>query len=322
MLEKKVFSLPNELTPRVSVLVPVFNTAKFIVEALQSISRQSFQDFELLVLDDGSSDGSKQLLEAYAALEPRMRLIARENRGLIASRNELLSAARGEFVAWMDSDDISHPERLAHQVSKFDTMPELVCLGGYAQCMDPEGQALNTETYPLLHDEILAGQQLMGGAMRFASTMMRRDAALRLGGFREPFKMGEDFDFLLRLSERGRMGNLPEVLYLYRQHLTSVTAGQSYRWANFRETILDLARERREHGRDRLQLGQSIEISVAHKPNNAESMARAYLWWAQCASQNSNKSLAWKYAFKAIKSEPGNQKCWRAIVKLSLGWTL
>src|ERR1700721_899704 len=94
------------LQPRVSVLMPVFNTARYLQDALDSISNQTFRDFEFVVVDDGSVDGSTKMLESFAARERRMRLVTRENLGLIATRKELLKEARGEFVAWMDSDAI------------------------------------------------------------------------------------------------------------------------------------------------------------------------------------------------------------------------
>jgi glycosyltransferase involved in cell wall biosynthesis len=105
--------------PPVSVLMPVFNTARYLQDALDSIGNQTVEDFELVVIDDGSADGSTKILESFAAREKRMRLVTRENRGLIATRNELLEEARGEFVAWMDSDDISSPDRLASQLRGF-----------------------------------------------------------------------------------------------------------------------------------------------------------------------------------------------------------
>jgi len=102
----------NTSIPRVSVLMAVFNTKAYLREALESIRNQTFTDFELVVVDDGSTDGSDDVLRAFALDEPRMRLITRGNKGLIATRNELLRAAHGSLIAWMDSDDISTPDRL------------------------------------------------------------------------------------------------------------------------------------------------------------------------------------------------------------------
>ena len=222
--------------------MPVYNSALYLAEALASIATQTFLEFELIVIDDGSTDGSARILQAFARQEGRMKLSVRGNLGVAATRNELLRAARGEFVAWMDSDDISLPHRLASQIEVFQRDP-LACLGSAAQCTRPAGNFLNLERYPRQHEEILLQQQ-KGGAMRFPTTMMRRDLALGLGGFREPFRIGEDFDLLLRLSEVGKMANLPETLYLYRQHVASVCSTLGPQWPLYRDQILQLARER------------------------------------------------------------------------------
>lgn len=307
---------------RVSILMPVFNAAAFVDEALESVSAQTFSDFELVAIDDGSTDGSYRALARHAAHEPRMRLVGRENRGLVATRNELLAAARGELVAWMDSDDITAPERIALQVARFDAEPGLVCVGTAARRIGPEGEPMDVERYPTGHAEILLAQQ-RGGAMRFPTTMMRRQAALDVGGFRRPFPIGEDFDLLLRLSEIGTMANLPEVCYCYRQHLDSVCGQLAPSWPAYRDAILGLAAERRARGRDRLQEeGSAVgAVSIAPAPSAAlhAHVARTYAEWARHALGNRNRRLAWKYARSAIAAHPGGRAGWAALWRVALG---
>jgi glycosyltransferase involved in cell wall biosynthesis len=305
------------LIPRVSVLMPVFNTARYLSDALNSISTQTFTDIEFIAVDDGSNDGSTRLLEVFAARERRMRLVTRRNIGLIATRNELLSSARGELVAWMDSDDISLPQRLALQIAAFDRDSDLVCLGAAAQCIDPEGNMLNIEHWPLLHGEILIEQQ-KGGAMRFPTTMMRREVALRVGGFREPFRIGEDLDFLLRLSENGKMANLPDALYLYRLHISSVCATLGPQWPTYRDRILELARERQRYGKDRLQTGGSLYMEKVANTDGKQIEWRVYLSWAGHALMNENISLAWKYARAAILRRPTSRAAWKMVFRILL----
>jgi glycosyltransferase involved in cell wall biosynthesis len=305
------------LQPRVSVLMPVFNTARYLQDALDSISNQTFRDFEFVVVDDGSVDGSTKMLESFAARERRMRLVTRENLGLIATRNELLKEARGEFVAWMDSDDISLPDRLAAELRGFRNDPGLVCLGAAAQCIDPEGNFLNIEHYPSDHPDILVDQQ-KGGAMRFPTTMMRREAALRVGGFREPFKIGEDFDLLLRLSEIGKMANLTDVLYYYRQHLSSVCATLGPQWPTYRDHILDLARERQVKGSDRLQDGGTLAIASKIAMDKRPLDSQVYLLWAQYALRNDNIPLACRYACAAIARQPASMSAWKTVVRMAM----
>jgi glycosyltransferase involved in cell wall biosynthesis len=304
-------------TPRVSVLVPVFNALPYLREALASVSSQTFTDFELLVIDDGSTDGSAELLRQYATTDSRIRVITRENKGLVATRNQLLSEAKAPLVAWMDSDDVSLPHRLESQIARFDADPDLICLGAFAQCVDPDGNPLNVEIYPLAHDNILVEQQ-RGGAMRFPTTMMRRAAALSIGGFRAPFKMGEDFDFLLRLSEVGKMGNLPDVLYLYRKHLASVCANLVFDWDSYRDQILSLAHERARRGRDRLDDGDVLTIPSVGNDRSHDVAASAYIEWSRFALMNRNRRLAWRYAKAAIGANPARFMVWANAARVAM----
>jgi len=297
----------------------VLNTARFLPEALKSIADQTFSDFEFIVVDDGSSDGSTQLLRSFAASESRVKLITRGNLGLIATRNELLHTAKGELIAWMDSDDISLPDRLALQVATFDDDAALVCLGGNAQCIDPDGNMLNLERYPLSHEEIFIAQR-QGSGMRFPTTMMRRSSVLQVGGFREPFRMCEDFDLLLRLGEIGKMNNLASTLYLYRQHLSSVCASLGPNWAAYRDRALALAQERAENKLDTLQRGESFSIEITKARSTALQVSQTYTYWAHCALGNGNLRVAWKYASAALTAQPLAPYTWRTIARIAMNW--
>jgi glycosyltransferase involved in cell wall biosynthesis len=303
--------------------MPVFNTARYLGEALASISAQTFADIELIAVDDGSDDGSTEILKAYAARESRMRLVIRANRGIIATRNELLAAASADFIAWMDSDDVSLPYRIERQLQIFRDDPSLVCVGAATQCIDPEGNFLNVERYPSSHQGILAEQQ-RGTGVRFATTMMRREVALRVGGFREPFRLGEDFDLLLRLSENGKMANLPDILYLYRQHISSICATLGPAWMAYKEHILELAKERRQTGMDRLQRGGAIRIETIKDEDSRRHQWQIYIYWADHAFANQNFPLAWKYARAALRRQPISGKAWKVAVlmaaRLGMAW--
>jgi glycosyltransferase involved in cell wall biosynthesis len=299
-------------SPQVSVLVPVYNTERYIGEALASISAQSFTDLELVVIDDGSKDGSRAIIEAHGRKEPRLRLISRPNKGLIATRNELLAAARGTYVAWMDSDDVSLPMRIERQVAAFSADPKLVCVGCNTLQIDDRGRSLAHESFRTGHDEIVA-EQLDGGGLRFPSTMVRRDVALRAGGFREPFRMGEDLDFLLRVAEQGRLGNVPEELYLYRQHLASVCAGQGYLWAAYRTVILALAAERRDGAPDRLQRGDVVDIPRGPDRSGEDHRPEVFAYWSGCARGNGDHRLAFEYAVRSLAVGPLRRSGWEAL---------
>ena len=133
--------MAGEVT-RVSVLLPLYNGEAYIREAVESVLAQTRRDFELLILDDGSRDGSLAIVQEIARRDPRVRLISRENRGLTETLNELLAAARGEFVARMDADDVCLPDRFERQVAFLDAHPEVVCVGGDPVMIDERGRLL------------------------------------------------------------------------------------------------------------------------------------------------------------------------------------
>jgi glycosyltransferase involved in cell wall biosynthesis len=295
--------------------MPVFNTDRYLSEALSSISSQSFTDFELIAINDGSTDRSYTILCDFARTEPRMKIISRDNAGIVATRNQLLAEARGELIAWMDSDDISRPNRLARLFSILDANPNLVCVGSNVEIIDPHGQRLGFERYPSSHEGIRE-QQTQGSGFRFASTMQRRSAAIDVGGFRSDFPIGEDLDFLLRLGETGRLSNVGQVLYAYRQHLHNTCTSQGQNWPQYRQLILDLAAERREFGTDRIQRGEVIKV----KPAAAQESVVPFvlLKWARWAVQRNDLRRATRYTLMALVAAPFNRIVWRSAGRLLL----
>ena len=303
--------------PRVSVLVPVFNTAQYVGEALASIRDQRFGDFEMIVLNDGSTDDSSRILKDFARLEPRMRLIERSNRGLIETRNQLLEEARAELIAWMDSDDLSLPDRLERQVAALDGDQSLVCVGTNIQLVDPQGRGLGVETYPQ-DDQAVRAAQMRGGGLRFASTMQRRSAAIAAGGFRHPFRMGEDLDFLLRVAEQGRVANLSDVLYVYRQHLLNTCTALGLNWPEYCAVILELASERRERGSDRLQRGEDVTLPQLNSGDARKLIPIVLLFWARGALSAGDRLRAIGYTLSSIRNSPLRSAGWRQLAKLLL----
>ena len=303
--------------PRVSLLMPVFNTAPYLPQALASVRDQHFEDFEVVVVNDGSTDGSSEILRAFADDEPSMRLIDRDNRGLIETRNQLLHEAQGELIAWLDSDDLCHPDRLRRQVEAFDANPGLVCLGTNIELVDPEGRSLGVEEYPE-DDEAVREAQMRGGGLRFASTMQRRSAAIAAGGFRHPFRMGEDMDFLLRVAELGRVANLRDVLYIYRQHLLNTCTALGLNWPEYCAVILELASERRERGSDRLQRGEDVPLPQLNSGDARKLIPIVLLDWARGALSAGDRMRAFRYTLSSIRRSPLRGAGWRQLAKLLL----
>lgn len=204
----------------------VFNGMRFLAPAIDSILGQTFGDFEFLILDDGSRDGTADLLHDYAARDSRIRPIVRENRGLIASLNQLLAEARAPIVARMDADDISRPERFERQFAFLRDHPDYGVVGSWTEDIDEQGQPyyLVGPDHPLTHDDFLAAIDARGPLLCHPGVMYRRDLVLSVGGYHAAFRHCEDLDLWLRLAGITRLGSVPERLLQYRHYAEQVSS--------------------------------------------------------------------------------------------------
>ncbi len=209
-------------TPSVSVVMAVYNGERWLAETLASLAGQTFGDFEIVAIDDGSTDGSTAILAEAAARDVRYRVITQANRGLVASLNRGLAEARAPLVARIDADDIAEPERFARQVAFLEAHPQVAVLGSAIRIIGEDGVFGRLQSYPR-GPAAVAADMLHGCALAHPSVMMRREAVLAAGGYREAFRHAEDYDLWLRLGERHGLDNLPEPLLRYRQHGTSVS---------------------------------------------------------------------------------------------------
>lgn len=201
--------------PRVSVCIPVFNRAAYIRTAIDSVLAQDFNDFELLLIDDGSTDDSVATIRRYT--DPRIRLVCSEvNQGIPASRNLALELARGEYVAWLDSDDRMASGRLSRQVRYLDEHPKVEIVGGWLRRFDDAGRFTGIQAKPLVHEQLRA--TLLFRTSHANTTVMARTTTLRKVGHQLDFSLASDHDLLERLSARCQLANLPWVLSWQREH--------------------------------------------------------------------------------------------------------
>lgn len=209
--------------PRVSVILSVFNNQRWVESAVRSVLAQTFADFELICVDDGSTDRSAAILERLASEDARIRIIAQPNGGVASAGNAGLFAARGDLIARLDSDDIALPERLAKQVAFMDAYPNVALLGTDYALIDDAGRFLTIHHQP--QDNSTLQDWLLSGLIPIAHTscMYRRDPAIRIGGYDFDFQSAEDLDLYLRLGEIGAIACLSEVLTHYRQHEESIS---------------------------------------------------------------------------------------------------
>ncbi len=209
-------------TPSISVVIAVYNGQRWIAETLASLANQTFNDFEVVIIDDGSTDRSAEIIESVAMNDKRYRLIKQPNRGLVAALNRGIAEAKASFIARLDADDIAEPERFARQIIFLRNHPSVAVLGSAIQIVDENGLYRRIQKYPC-GPSAVSKTMLNGCALAHPAVMMRREAVLSVGGYREAFRHAEDYDLWLRLDERHELDNLPEALIKYRQHTTSVS---------------------------------------------------------------------------------------------------
>ncbi len=214
------------IIPPLSVAMSVYNAERFLAEAIESVLTQTFADFEFLILDDGSTDGSRAIIERYAQRDPRIRLIARENRGLIVSLNQLLHEARAPLVARMDADDICLPERFAEQYAFLQDHPDHGVVGCWTSDIDEKGDPypLKTADHPETHESFLTAIETRQPLLCHPAVMYRLDLVRSVGGYHAAFRHCEDLDLWLRLAGVTRICNLPKRLIKYRRYEQQVSS--------------------------------------------------------------------------------------------------
>ena len=211
--------------PRVTVVMPVYNAGDFVSEAVESVLAQTFDELELIAVDDGSSDDSRSILERYARLDSRVRVVRNEtNLGLVPATNLGCRLSRSEYIARLDADDVALPDRLASQVEFLDSHPSVAAVGGAAISIDPSGRQISVLRLPSSSAAIRA-RMPKRCCFIHSSVTMRRDAFEAVGGYR--FGPGGGYDLWLRLSERFDLANLPQPVVRYRVHADRARSSRS-----------------------------------------------------------------------------------------------
>lgn len=232
--------------PTVSILTPAYNAEAFLTDSIESVRQQTFTDFELLVVDDGSTDGTAAIAAQYAARDPRVRVSRQQNLGLPAARNAALARARGRYVALLDSDDMWMPTYLADQIGILERRPDLAILSANAfnfggawdgQPLLPAGPAAHLREVTLL--DLVRVEDSVS-----ILTVFRREVADTLGGWDTSFARSEDYDFWLRALASGfRLAINPQPLAFYRRHANSLSSNELAMLRSV-QTVLKKLRER------------------------------------------------------------------------------
>ena len=204
-------------SPLVSVVMAICNFERFLAESIESVLGQSFKDFEFIIVDFGSTDNSKSIVSGYAARDRRIKFHEISPCALPVARNAGCSHAQGEFIAIMDGDDISAPNRLTLEVDFMERHPEVALLGGAVEWIDARGKSLGIYHRPSTYAEI---KEALSTRCPFwhPTVIIRQSAFVSVGGYRAAFVYSHDYDLELRIAEQFECGNLGQVLLKYRVH--------------------------------------------------------------------------------------------------------
>ena len=236
--------------PVISVLTTVFNAGRFFEPAIRSILSQTFRNFEFLIVDDASTDGSTKVAEAWASKDPRIRVIRNDaNKGQTACLNQGLNLARGRWIARQDADDLAHPLRLSRQHRFLTIQPGVVLLGTNGRIIDEQDRLSGLLDAPLSHQAITWTSPFLNPFMH-TSVMFRADVIRdEFGGYNEAYRIAQDYELWTRVIAAHQSANLPQRLVCYRHLGTSLS--KAGREAAFAEASQVSAREaRRVFGRN------------------------------------------------------------------------
>ncbi len=307
--------------PKVTVFIPVFNRERYIGDAIRSILAQHFQDFDILLIDDGSTDRSVEVMRSFH--DPRIIISCNEtNLGIPRTRNRGLELARGEYIALLDSDDQASPDRLHKQVIYLDAHPDCVQIGSWCRMMNEQGIPLKKIKRQPAHPENIKAELLFRCCMSNRSIMGRTET-LRKFGYRNDFPRCQDYDLHVRLSSQFKMANIPECLVLGRIHPQQITA-----------LTIDLGDEKKRE----IVSTQLHNLGVSFSPKDLDPhlmLSRmqkmqftpdaSYIRWAEewllrLFQANQSARYYEPHIFSKILLYKWVHACWRARKRLGIGW--
>lgn len=306
--------------PRVSVLLAVRDGRRHLDAALASLAAQTLADVELVLVDDGSSDGSGEVLRAFAARRPCARVVRTSGVGLAGALAIAATLARGALLARHDADDVSDPQRLERQVTWLAAHPDVGVLGTAARTIGEAGRVIGAHAVPL-NARAIARTLRRGPPFVHGSVMMRRDTYEAAGGYRGPFRASQDYDLWLRMAGRTQFANLPEPLYAWRHHAGGVFARARATQLAYAALARGFAEQRRRTGTDdiaALAAAPDFEHFVAGSPWRARfatligegcvrdgRIAEGRRWLAQAVRWGAGApALAWYATSLAVALTP------------------
>jgi glycosyltransferase involved in cell wall biosynthesis len=293
--------------PRLSVILPAYNVARYLRDAIASVQAQTLADFELIVVDDGSTDATPTVLREIAAHEPRLRLLSRPNTGIVGALNDALALCTAPYVARMDGDDLCAPDRFEAQLAFLEANPQVLLVGSDVEFVDAHNARLKTYRPPhdatAIRDALLAGNS---GALIHPAIMGPRRSWTETGGYRERYKFVEDYDLFLRVSRLGPLANLDRPLLRYRIHAQSTNYLR-------REQQIGLLKELCRSARAEAGCDPSFSFEPGPAHPDLGSVYREWAWWA---AEGGEHATARRYAVKSWIRRPWRLAAIRCLAKI------
>lgn len=203
----------------ISVLMPAYNAQQYLREAVASILNQTERDFELILVNDGSTDETHSIAQELSSVDSRIRYFSQDNRGVVAALNRGLELCKGDFIARMDADDVSHPRRLEQQLALLRANPDVIICGSDALVLGRAGSRIRKPR----SDRACRACLLVFPCFVHPSVMFRRSVVDRGLRYRADFQYAEDYDLWVRIGELGKMRNIRQPLLSYRLHADQLT---------------------------------------------------------------------------------------------------
>ena len=305
--------------PEVSVVMSVYNGERYLRESVESVLAQTFTDFELIVINDGSTDASREILAEFETHDSRLRVIDQENQGLTRALILGCAEARGRYVARQDADDLSVPIRFATQLPYLQRHPEVALLSCSTRFIGPEGERLWELQSPDCNK--LATSRLrcldldrLQGVNGHGSTMFRRADYLHVGGYRWQFRYAQDLDLWLRLTDLGQLAFVPEVLYLARFTPDCISMRSHGPQVQLARLAVESAKARQAGNSDQQWLDQAATIGQSGQRKSSRDGAAGACFIGSCLIKQGD-ARGIKYLKQAIRLNPWHLRAWVTLIR-------
>lgn len=299
-------------TPKVSVIMAVYNGAQYLDHAIESILEQTFTDFEFIIVNDGSTDATAQILSTYT--DPRIVVLNNSfNEGLAKSLNRGISISRGDYIARHDADDFSAPNRLKAQVDLLDARLKVGFVGTTVIWIDEDGMQKEIWRQPTENPHIQA-TLVRYCCLIHGSIMMRRESLQDVGGlYNECMRTGQDYDLWLKMSEKWDVAVIPEPLYFYRRHDKMASKQHHLEQTRNAKQALDSTLERRKKLGITLLFPSQLAVHPEQTSRySSREWSDRFIWWS-AGTRELSKRQSFQFLIIALIIDPFSTEVWSYI---------